>query len=234
MHDRPSSLWRLHSSVHHRALACDFFEPTAAKGRGAGESLAHFPTRDGDRVLAGRGYSTAAGLHRVVSSGVHLTVRVNTGALPLRTTDGAPFDLLTAVGTLKRAGAVRSWPRGGGRGWHRGGGGARVRFRKTQEAIRSARRKLREGGDAQRQADPTATPGVRARWDRLRHLPRTGLHRLAGSGAVPRPLTGRTALQALQVAGAVGACAEIRRRQRQGVALRHAPGRPAGGKADPS
>ena len=90
--------------------------------RGAGESLAHFPTRDGDRVLAGRGYSTAAGLHRVVSSGGHLTVRVNTGALPLRTTDGAPFDLLTAVGTLKRAGAVRSWPRGGGRGWHRGAG----------------------------------------------------------------------------------------------------------------
>ena len=33
---RTGSLWRLHSSVHLRALACDFFEPTAAKGRGAG------------------------------------------------------------------------------------------------------------------------------------------------------------------------------------------------------
>ena len=45
----------------------------------------------------------------MVSSGGHLTVRVNTGALPLRMTDGAPFDLLTAVGTLKRAGAMQSW-----------------------------------------------------------------------------------------------------------------------------
>ncbi len=42
-------------------------------------------------------------------TGGQLIVRVNTGALGLRTTQGEPFDLLAAVSSLKRAGAIRSW-----------------------------------------------------------------------------------------------------------------------------
>jgi len=136
------SLWRLHYSVGLPSLACDFLELTAAAGRGSGESLARFPIRPGDLVLADRGHSTAAGLRHVASSGGHGTVRVNTGALPLRTAGGGPFGLLAAVGSLRRAGAVGSWPAAAV------GDGVAVpgrvcAVRKTREAIRIAQRKLR-------------------------------------------------------------------------------------------
>ncbi len=94
-------------------------------------------------MLADRGYSTAAGLAHVAVAGGHVTVRVNTGALPLRTTDGAPFDLLAAVGSLRRAGAVRSW-----QAVAVGDGiavpGRVCAIRKTREAIGIAHHKLRE------------------------------------------------------------------------------------------
>ena len=106
---RTGALWRLHYSVRLPSLACDFFKLTASEGRGTGEAFAQFPVGEGDFVLADRAYSTAAGLHHVVSAGGHVTVRVNTGALSLRGRDGAPFDLLAHVTTLKRVGSVRSW-----------------------------------------------------------------------------------------------------------------------------
>lgn len=139
---RTGSLWRLHYSVRLPSLACDFFKLTATEGPGAGETFRHFPIAEGDYVLADRGYSTAAGLDHVVSAGGHVIVRVNTGSLSFRTTDGAPFDLLAHVTTLKRAGAVGSWSAAAV------GNGIAVpgrvcAIRKTQEAIRIAHRKLR-------------------------------------------------------------------------------------------
>jgi len=139
---RTGSLWRLHYSVRLPSLACDFFKLTATEGPGAGETFRQFPIAEGDYVLADRGYSTAAGLDHVVSAGGHVTVRVNTGSLSFRTTDGAPFDLLAHVTTLKRASAVGSWSAVAG------GNGVAVpgrvcAIRKTQEAIRIAHRKLR-------------------------------------------------------------------------------------------
>ena len=139
---RTGSLWRLHYSVRLPSLACDFFKLTATEGPGVGETFAHFPIAEGDYVLADRGYSTAAGLDHVVSSGGHVTVRVNTGSLPFRTSEGAPFDLLAHVTTLKRAGSVGSWPAvavGDGIAVP----GRVCAIRKTQEAIRIAQRKLR-------------------------------------------------------------------------------------------
>ena len=103
------SLWRLHYSVGLPSLACDFFKLTGTEGPGTGESLAQFPIRAGDHVLADRGYSTARGIRHVVDAGGRLIVRVNTGSLPLCTTAGRPFDLLAAVGSVTRPGAVRSW-----------------------------------------------------------------------------------------------------------------------------
>ena len=140
---RTGSLWRLHYSVRLPSLACDFFKLTATEGPGAGEAFSHFPIAEGDYVLADRGYSTAAGLDHVVSAGGHVTVRVNTGSLPFRTSDGAPFDLLAHVTTLKRAGTVGSWSAvavGNGIAVP----GRVCAIRKTQEAIRIAHRKLRK------------------------------------------------------------------------------------------
>ena len=55
------SLWRLHYGVCLPPLACDFFKLTGTEGPATGESLAQFPIRAGDHVLADRGYSTARG-----------------------------------------------------------------------------------------------------------------------------------------------------------------------------
>ena len=66
---RTGALWRLHYSVRLPSLACDFFKLTASEGRGTGEAFAQFPVGEGDFVLADRAYSTAAGLHHVVSAG---------------------------------------------------------------------------------------------------------------------------------------------------------------------
>lgn len=140
---RTGSLWRIHYSVCLPSLACDFFQLTATEGAGTGESFRRFPIRTGDYLLADRGYSTAAGLRYVVSAGAFATVRVNTGALPLATPAGGPFDLLEAVQGLRRAGDVGCWPVAA----HDRSGTAAVgrvcALRKTTEAIRLAHRGLR-------------------------------------------------------------------------------------------
>ena len=103
------SLWRLHYSVGLPSLTCDFFKLTGTEGPGTGESLAQFPIRAGDHVLADRGYSTARGIRHVADAGGRLIVRINTGSLPLCTAGGRPFDLLAAVSSVTRPGAVSSW-----------------------------------------------------------------------------------------------------------------------------
>ena len=140
---KTGSLWRLHYSVCLPSLTCDFFKLTATKGHGAGESLLHFPIRAGDHVLADRGYSTAKGIHHVAAAGGHVIVRVNTGSLMLRTTGGAPFDLLAALTALERAGAVRSWPVVAVEEAVAVAGRV-CAIRKTQQASRIAQRKLRK------------------------------------------------------------------------------------------
>ena len=152
---RTGSLWRLHYSVRLPSLACDFFKLTATEGRGTGEAFAQFPIGAGDYVLADRAYSTAAGLHHVVSAGGHVTVRVNTGVLSLRTRDGAPFDLLAQVTTLTRVGIGAILARAGGWRWTSRCRGVCARSEKTQEAIRLAQRKLRkEAGRKGKQVQP--------------------------------------------------------------------------------
>ena len=106
---KTGALWRIHWSVCLPSLACDFFRLTPTEGPGTGESLVQFPIRAGDHVVVDRGYSTARGIGYVAAAGGQLIVRVNTGALGLRTTQGERFDLLAAVSSLKRAGATKSW-----------------------------------------------------------------------------------------------------------------------------
>ncbi len=107
---RTGSVWRVHYSLCLSSLGCDFFEVTPTRGAGSAEVLSRFPIREGDHILADRGYATAAGLRHASAAGGRIAVRVNTGALPLRTPEGAPFDLLAAVSGLTRAGAVGWWP----------------------------------------------------------------------------------------------------------------------------
>ena len=140
---RTGALWRIHYSVRLPSLTCDFFKLTTTEGRGTGESLAQFPIEDNDYVLADRGYSTALGIHHVVSSGAQVTVRVNTGSLPLQTSGGPSFDLLAALTSLKRAGTIQSWPVVVV-GEDVAVPGRVCAIRKTQEAIKIAHARLRK------------------------------------------------------------------------------------------
>ena len=220
---RPSgSLRRLHYSVGLPSLTCDFFKLTGTEGSGTGESLAQFPIRAGDHVLADRGYSTARGTRHVADAGGRLIVSVNTGSLPLCTAGGRPFDLLAAVSSVTRPGAVRSWattvetPAAEGRPAGNVAGRVCV-LRKSAEAIRLAHQKIRR--DAARKGNhvqPATLRFGRVR-DCLDDLSRSALLGRGRAGVVSPALAGRTGVQALQVAGPVGALAEVRRgRQPQG------------------
>ncbi len=152
---KSGSLWRMHYSVRLPSLACDYFKLSETEGPGTGESLRQFPIREGDYLLADRGYSTASGIGCVAQAGGRVTVRVNTGTLAFRTPEGQPFDLLGQVSALDCAGAVQSWaahvvaPQG-----------LRVRgrvcaIRKTEEAIRIAQQGIRrEAARKGRQVQP--------------------------------------------------------------------------------
>ncbi len=144
---RTGSVWRVHYSLCLSSLCCDFFEVTPTRGVGSAEYLARFPVCEGDHILADRGYATAAGLSHVSAAGGRIAVRVNTGALPLWTPAGSPFDLLAAVSGLSSAGAVGSWPVAAG--GVDGVCGRVCAVRKSAEAARRARRRARR--EARRQ-----------------------------------------------------------------------------------
>ena len=103
---RSGSLWRIHYSVRLPSLACDYFKLTETEGPGTGESLRQFPIREGDCLVANRGYSMANGIRYVAQAGGWVTVRVNPGALLFQTPEGRPFDLRGNVTQLRPAGLV--------------------------------------------------------------------------------------------------------------------------------
>lgn len=145
---KSGSLWRIHYSVRLPSLACDYFKLTETEGPGTGESLRQFPIREGDYLLADRGYSTAAGIGYAAAAGGRVTVRVNTGSLAFQREEGEPFDLLEQVCTLRTAGAERSWPVRVVAPQGPAVAGRVCAIRKTEEAIRIAQDGIRR--DAKR------------------------------------------------------------------------------------
>ena len=103
------SLWRIHYSVQLPSLTCDFFRLTATKGKGTGESFFQYSIKKNDYIIADRGYSTASGIHHVVSKKAYVMVRVNTSSLPILNLRCQKFPLLEKVQSIKRAGTIRSW-----------------------------------------------------------------------------------------------------------------------------
>jgi len=106
---KTGSLWRIHYSVQLPSLTCDFFKLTPTKGKGAGESFFQYSIKKDDYIIADRGYSTASGIHHVVSKKAYVMVRVNTQGLSIHNLKYQRFPLLKNVQTVKKAGAIRSW-----------------------------------------------------------------------------------------------------------------------------
>ena len=99
---------RQHYSVQLPTLACDFFKITPTKGKGTGESFFQYSIKAGDYIIADRGYSTASGIHHVVSKKAHVIVRVNTSSLPIWDMQQQPVSLIEFLKPLKKAGAAKS------------------------------------------------------------------------------------------------------------------------------
>ncbi|MFH1068016.1 MAG: IS4 family transposase [Candidatus Glassbacteria bacterium] len=106
---RTGSQWRIHYSVKVPSLSCDYLKITEAKGRGTGESFFQYSIKKGDYIVADRGYARAPGIHHVSSRSAYVTVRVNTGALPILDQDGRQFALLENISTLQAPGAISDW-----------------------------------------------------------------------------------------------------------------------------
>ena len=157
------SLWRLHYSIKLPSLGCDFFNLTATEGPGSGESFTQFPIRAGDYVLADRGYSTALGLQHVLVGGRYVTVRVNTGSLVLAAPDGAPFDLLAYVASLRQPGLGGVWQAPEVAASGPAVQGRSCTLRKTDEAIQLAHKNLRQKASSRARSygrKPCASPAT--------------------------------------------------------------------------
>jgi len=142
--------WRVHYSLRLPSLECDFFEVTGASG---GETYTRLPVQPGDVILGDRGYSHRQGVAHVVDGGGDVVVRLNTGAFPLRDTQGAAFDVLGAMRTLPEH-EPGEWPvvfDASGRNY-----AARlVAIRKSAVAVKQSRDKLvRAARKKQKQVRP--------------------------------------------------------------------------------
>lgn len=129
--------WRVHYSLKLPSLECDFFEVTDPSG---GETYTRLPVQPGDVILGDRGYSHREGVAHVVDGGGDVVVRLNTGAFPLLDAQGAAFDLLGSLRTLREH-EPGEWPvsfAASGRRY-----AARVvAIRKSEVAARQGRDKL--------------------------------------------------------------------------------------------
>jgi len=77
--------WRIHYSLRMPQMVCDHYEITDAQG---GERFGRFEFREGELVVADRGYSHRAGVAHVKDSGAHALVRWNPASFPLHTRKG--------------------------------------------------------------------------------------------------------------------------------------------------
>lgn len=103
------SRYRYHYCVSLADLSCNHMELTSIKGKGAGESLRHFPVAPGDHFIADRGYATPQGVAYVANRGGYTLIRLNHGSLPLYTRTGQPFPLQKNLSTLVATGDTDTW-----------------------------------------------------------------------------------------------------------------------------
>ena len=179
---KPGTLWQGHSSVRLPSLPGAFFALPAPPGPRAGASLPRFPIHPGAPSLAARGASPADGMGYVAAAGGRIIGRVNTGARAFCISAEEPFALLAAVTTLKRAGTVQAW---------------RVKTVGVSQGVETG------------PATQAGTAPLRRVRPRVPPVPRV-LCRRGDAGVGPGSRAGRADLQALHVAGAVGASPQTR------------------------
>ena len=94
---KTGSQWRLHYSMHLPTLRCDEVYVTS---RAYGETLKRFTVRQGDLLIADRGFAHRKGIRHVVNAGGDVLIRLNLQNVPLENTDGTAFPLLDRLRQL--------------------------------------------------------------------------------------------------------------------------------------
>jgi hypothetical protein len=97
--------YRLHAQY---SLLTHSFEELHLTDATGGESFQNYHVVEGDLFMADRCYGNRAGIAHVLGSGGQVLVRFAWNHLPLQTLEGAPFDLISALSTLK-AGEYGDW-----------------------------------------------------------------------------------------------------------------------------
>ena len=100
------STWRLHYALNLHTLSCDEVHLTDA---GVGESLTHFDIREGDVIMADRGFAKRLGLRHVVQHKGDAVVRASLTNLPLHDQRGHKLNMLPQLRTLA-IGQAADWP----------------------------------------------------------------------------------------------------------------------------
>jgi DDE family transposase len=107
---KTGSRWRIHYSLSWPSLRCDYFRLSSMAGAGSGESLSPIPVQAGDCLLADRGYSSARGIHEVVSQGADVIVRLNPRGIRVLDLEGQPFPWVEALQSIVGPGDIKEWP----------------------------------------------------------------------------------------------------------------------------
>jgi Transposase DDE domain len=107
---KTGSLWRIHYSLSWPSLRCDYFRLSSTSGSGSGESLSPIPVQAGDCLLADRGYSSARGIHQVVSQGADVILRLNPRAIRVLDAEGQLFKWAAALKGIAGPGQIKQWP----------------------------------------------------------------------------------------------------------------------------
>jgi hypothetical protein len=146
--------WRVHLCLDLATSTIDHVELTDAKG---GESLRRFTLRDGDVLIADRGYAHLSGIAPIANGDGDFIVRVPWATLPMEQRNGESFDLFGFLRGLNegaageaevqiKASTKRNLPAVPVR---------LVAVRKTEEAAADTRRKLTKAATKKgRKTDP--------------------------------------------------------------------------------
>ena len=158
---KTGSQWRIVYSMRLPDLRCDYFDLSATKGAGTGESLMRVPAANGDLILADAGYCSAPSIESVVDEGGDVLVRINPQNFRALNKRGRRFDLLSHVGKLHTAGEIGQWP------VKLAGTAVRGKVcavRKSDEAIRQTHRRI------QRRASKRQTETKPETWEYAKYV----------------------------------------------------------------
>ena len=140
-HGSKGTDWRIHVGYDLGAQVIDHVELTDEKG---GETFTRHPVHEGELVIGDAGYAHRKGIHRIVSQGGHVMVRLNWQNVPLTDAAGSAVDITATLQKVRTGPAadIPVWTAPDTKAEVPAVAGRLVAIRKTKEAAERARRRV--------------------------------------------------------------------------------------------